>query len=128
MRRFCCTRHDATCLHVRQCLHLCLTNKIFFILLVPTTPGELRVNVSLEGILISWKQSRVQHGGIRYQLLGLENGVKREFCFDCGLSYLLNKTEPNMNYSFWVVSHNIQNGYESFPSSAVHFHTAHRSK
>ncbi|CAB4003547.1 adhesion G -coupled receptor L3-like [Paramuricea clavata] len=90
---------------------------------VPTIPGELRVNVILEGILISWNKSHVPHGSIRYQLMGLENGLKREFCSDCGLRYLINKTKPNMNYSFWVVAHNIQNGYESLPSSVVRFYT-----
>jgi hypothetical protein len=60
--------------------------------------------------------------------MGLENGLKREFCSDCGLRYLINKTKPNMNYSFWVVAHNIQNGYESLSSSVVRFYTARSSK
>ena len=97
-------------------------------LLVPTIPSELRVNVISSGILVSWNESRVQHGSIRYQLTGYENGLKREFCPDCGLNYLINKSEPNMNYSFWVVAHNIRNGYESPASSIVHFHTARSSK
>jgi hypothetical protein len=100
----------------------------FCILLVPTIPGELRVDVISEGILISWNKSSVQHGSIRYQLTGLENGVKREFCSDCGLNYLINMSEPNMNYSFWVVAHNNRNGYVSLASSIVQFHTARRSK
>ena len=101
---------------------------LFIIILVPAIPGELRVNAYSKGILISWNISHVQHGSIRYQLMGLENGLKREFCFDCGFRHLINKTEPNMNYSFWVVAHNIHNGYESLPSSVVHFHTARSSK
>ncbi|XP_028413002.1 uncharacterized protein LOC114535873 [Dendronephthya gigantea] len=96
-------------------------------LYVPTTPAGLRVSLLLEGILISWNKSQVEYGRVRHQLLGLENNVKKVFCWDCGLKYLINKSEPNMNYSFWVVAHNMQNGYESIPSSVVDFHTA-RSK
>lgn len=120
---FCFTSSLIICVLIQQSLHI-----IHLLLLVPTTPCALNVNLSLDGIFISWNKSHVHHGSIRYELTGRENGVKKVFCVDCGLKYLINKARPNMNYSFWVVAHNIQNGYESRPSSIVHYQTTRSSK
>ena len=86
------------------------------------------VNITSAGILLSWKESLVRQGAVKYRLMGLKNGSRQVFCSKCGLQYLLNNTEPNTNYSAWVIAYNVQNGYESPPSSVVYFHTPGHSK
>ena len=70
--------------------------------LVPTIPTSVMVNITSAGILLSWKESLVRQGAVKYRLMGLKNGSRQVFCSKCGLQYLLNNTEPNTNYSAWV--------------------------
>lgn len=105
----------------------CKMNNSLFVL-VPTTPTNIKIHEYFSGVEISWSSSSVADGEVHYNLLGLLNGVRKIFCTNCGLRYMLNETRPRMSYSFWVVAYNIKGGFESLQSSVFYFETPHKSK